>query len=75
MQNATKLNPFPDLLAALKEARSALYDTQQACLFDDDNGSIGVSEEVVISSCHFDKICKALKQADAALSKATSPAA
>lgn len=55
------------LVEALREARAVIYDTQQACLFDDDNGQIGVSEDAVISSYHFARLCKTLKRIDATL--------
>lgn len=62
-----KLAAFGAMKEALESGRSVIYDTQQACLFVDDYGGIGVSEDAVISSYHFDKLCKALDRIDAAL--------
>lgn len=58
------------MVEALKEARSVIYDTQQACLFDDDDGQIGVTEDAVISPHHFQKLCRALGAVDNALKAA-----
>lgn len=46
-----------DLLGLLRECR-------EACLFDDDDGKIGVSEDAVISSELFDRICAAINKAE-----------
>lgn len=46
-----------------KELHDALFDVQQQCLFADDYGGIGVSEDVVIPSEMFDTICKVLAKA------------
>lgn len=58
------------MVEALKEARSVIYDTQQSCLYDDDDGQVGVTEDAVISPYHFQKICNSLKVIDDALKAA-----
>ncbi len=47
----------PDLLVELKAV-------QQQCLFGDDDGGIGVSEDVVIPSEMFDRMCAAINKAE-----------
>lgn len=57
----TAANAF--LMAAAPDLLACLIDCREACLFDDDNGGIGVSEDVVISSELFDRICAAVNKA------------
>lgn len=52
-----------NLIAAAPDLYEALHECQQACLFADDDGGIGVSEDVVIPSELFDRICVALARA------------
>lgn len=58
---------FPNILAARVEKDRAdrlaalLEQVKQACLFDDDDGQIGITEEPTIDLELFDEICKALK--------------
>lgn len=42
------------------EARALLSDVREACLFDDDDGIIGVTTDPHIDERLFDKICAAL---------------
>lgn len=51
------VNSHEALVAVLTEVR-------EQCLFDDDDG-VGVSEDVVIPSELFDRICAAIKAAEA----------
>ena len=50
-----------------KEINNELYEAldqvQQQCLFDDDNGQIGVTEDPCIPAELFNKICLALARA------------
>lgn len=55
--NARLISAAPELLAELKAVR-------EQCLFDDDGGQIGVSEDVVIPSDMFDRICAAINKAE-----------
>ena len=47
---------------ALAELVGALEEVRQACLFDDDDGQIGVAEDVVIPLELFSRICTALSK-------------
>lgn len=42
------------------EAISLLREVRDACLFDDDDGQIGVTEEPTISADLFGRICECL---------------
>lgn len=54
--DAALIAAAPELLAELKAVR-------EQCLFDDDDG-IGVSEDVVIPSDMFDRICALINKAE-----------
>ena len=54
------------LIAAAPELLEALKAVQQQCFFDDDNGTIGVSEDVVIPPDLFNRICAAIAKATGA---------
>jgi hypothetical protein len=56
LEDARLIAVAPDLLACL-------IDCREACLFDDDNGGVGVSEDVVISHELFDRICATIAKA------------
>ena len=49
----------------IDELCEALEGCRQACLFEDDDGGIGVTEDPHIPSELFDKICIALNRATA----------
>jgi len=51
----TAVNAYEPMLAALEEVK-------QACLFGDDDGGIGVSEEPYISAALFAEICRLTKE-------------
>ena len=59
MANARLIAAAPDLLVLLEECK-------QACLFDDDDGGIGVSEDAVIPADLFNRICAAIAKATGA---------
>ena len=48
------------LLVALETKDAALMYVREQCLFADDEGGIGVTQEPQIDSLAFDSICKAL---------------
>jgi len=53
------------MLEKQRDELAALLETvKQACLFDDDDGRIGVSEDVVIPTELFTVICEALNKLD-----------
>lgn len=51
------------LIAAAPELLGVLREVQQQCLSDDDHG-VSVSEDVVIPSDLFDRICSAIAKAE-----------
>ncbi len=57
--NARRIANVPAMEDALLAAVTVLTECREVCLFDDDDG-IGVSEDVVIPSDLFDRICAAI---------------
>lgn len=45
-------------------AESVLREVRERCLFADDDGGIGVTEDVVIDAALFERICEVLKNTE-----------